>query len=93
MDDLLIDMYFNPLINYLVINMQNDHPLFDQIIHWTSALRGTTVFKNVSKFVLCIWPSGTSHMAEAECVLVHPHITSAFEQILLVVICHLLKIK
>ena len=33
----------NLLINYLVINTQNVHPLINQIVHRTSALRGTTV--------------------------------------------------
>ena len=28
-----------------VINTQNDHPLINQIVHWTSALRGNTVYR------------------------------------------------
>ena len=34
----------NLVINYLVIDTQNVHPLIDQIVQRTFALRGTTVF-------------------------------------------------
>ena len=46
----------NLLIDYPVINMQKVHPLIDQIVHGTSALRGTTV---VSRY--CSQLIRTSH--------------------------------
>ena len=33
----------NTLIDYLVIDTQNGHPLIDQIVQQTSALQGTTI--------------------------------------------------